>query len=258
MNFVLKICIFMLITCNLVALEEVYLDLVKKCLTNTIYKDPVVRDIWKRPTVEEMVNCDITNVQVMTDYYGLTSLENMLRDVTNNGIEGDFIETGIWRGGHCIFMRAFLKAIGDTNRTVWCADSFEGVPPPSCPQDKGIDLYQVPWLAVSIEEVKKNFSRYGLLDSQVQFLKGWFKDTLRKARIKKLAILRLDGDLYESTMDALTALYDKVSIGGYVIIDDYGAIDACAKAVHDFRQSRKITDPIIPINWTIAYWKKTK
>jgi len=258
MNFIMKIFIFIFFSCSLSAAEQEYLDLVKKCLTNTIYKDPIIRDIWQRPTVEELLSWDITDLQVMTSYHGLTALENMLSDVIDSGVEGDFIETGIWRGGHCIFMRAFLKIKGNTNRTVWCADSFQGVPPPSYPQDKGLDLYQVPWLAVSLKEVQDNFNRYGLLDDQVQFLKGWFKDTLRKAPIKKLAILRLDGDLYESTMDALTALYDKVSVGGYVIIDDYGAIDVCADAVHEFRRARKITDPIIPVDWSIVYWKKTK
>lgn len=89
-------------------------------------------------------------------------------------------------------------------------------------------------------------------------MKGWFKHTLKKAPIQKLSILRLDGDLYESTMDALTALYDKVSVGGYIIIDDFGAIDVCAQAVHEFRQSRGITDPIIPVNWKVVYWQKTK
>lgn len=258
MHFMLTVCIALLLNGSLMALEQEYIDLIKKCLTNSIYKDPVIRDIWSRPTTEELLKTDHANLQVMSDFHELTSLESMMRDITDHQIEGDFIETGIWKGGHCIFMRAFLKAIGDTNRTVWCADSFQGVPPPTYPQDMGLDLYQVPWLAVSLEEVQGNFRRYGLLDEQVRFLKGWFKDTLKNAPLKKLAIIRLDGDLYESTMDSLTTLYDKVSIGGYIIIDDYGAIEACAQAVHDFRESRKILDAIIPINWSVVYWKRTK
>ena len=69
-------------------------------------------------------------------------------------------------------------------------------------------------LAVSLEEVQRNFSKYGLLDEQVVFLKGWFKDYAADAPIDKLALLRLDGDMYESTMDTLSALYDKVSRAG--------------------------------------------
>jgi O-methyltransferase len=255
-NFFVLAFLFLSIS-NSYGCEEEYLDLMKKCLTDSIYNDQIVYDNWSPPPLEKLNNTQRPNLQGMNNYEGLTSLENMMRDVTTNGIEGDFCETGIWRGGTCIFMRAFLKATGDTDRIVWCADSFEGVPPPSYKQDKGLDLHLVPWLAVSLEEVQSNFRRYGLLDGQVQFLKGWFKDTLKKAPIEKLAILRLDGDLYESTMDSLIALYDKVSVGGYVIIDDFGAIDACARAVNDFRSSRGIKDPIIADSWSVVYWKKT-
>ena len=151
---------------------------------------------------------------------------------------GDLIETGVWRGGATIFMRAILKARGVTDRLVWVADSFAGLPPPDTaryPQDEGITLHQFPQLAVPLERVQDNFRRYGLLDEQVRFLKGWFRDTLPTAPIERLAILRLDGDLYESTIQALDSLYHKLSVGGFVIVDDYGNVAACRQAVHDFR-----------------------
>ena len=105
--------------------------------------------------------------------------------------------------------------------------------------------------------MKENFAKYGLLDERVVFLKGWFKDTLPAAPVERLAVLRLDGDMYESTMDALTALYDKVSAGGYVIIDDYGCIEGCRKAVHDFRDARGIADKIVDIDGWGVYWRKS-
>jgi O-methyltransferase len=179
--------------------------------------------------------------------------------VLRDEVPGDFIETGVWRGGTCIFMRAALKAYADSTRQVWVADSFEGLPKPDgrYPQDEG-DLH---WtmsddLGISLDQVKANFSRYGLLDDRVRFLKGWFKDTLPTAPIERLAILRLDGDMYSSTMDSLLNLYSKLSVGGYVIIDDYGAIDACHKAVEDFRARKQIRTPLIPIDWTGVYWRK--
>ena len=110
-------------------------------------------------------------------------------------------------------------------------------------------------LAVSLQEVEENFRKYGLLDDQVRFLKGCFKDTLPAAPIEKLAILRLDGDMYQSTRDALAALYDKVSPGGFIIVDDY-ALPACRNAVDDFRVERRSGDPIIPIDWSGVYWRK--
>ena len=159
---------------------------------------------------------------------GMKRLDNVdfcVRSVLERGIPGDFIETGVWRGGTCILMRAALKAYGDTNRVVWAADSFAGLPPPDprYPQDEGSTFHNYSdLLGVSLDQVRENFRRYGLLDDQVRFLKGWFKDTLPAAPIPRLAIARLDGDLYASTMDALEALYPKLSQGGYLIVDDYG------------------------------------
>lgn len=193
---------------------------------------------------------------------GLKRLENIqecAEYILNHKIDGDFIETGAWRGGACIFMRAILKAYGITDRKVFVADSFEGLPPPNpekYPADEG-DLHStVSFLAVSLEQVKANFQKYGLLDEQVQFLKGWFKDTLPVAPVDKIALLRLDGDIYESTMDALNALYPKLSPGGFCIIDDYGAIKACKEAVHDYRKAHNISEEIKEIDWTGVYWQK--
>ncbi len=191
----------------------------------------------------------------------LNNLEKCLVDVLNEGVPGDIIETGVWRGGACIFARAVLKAYGCTERKVWVADSFKGLPSPNpelFPLDVGCNLWRNPKLSISLEEVKKNFAKYDLLDDQVQFLVGWFRDTLPKAPIERLAVMRLDGDMYESTMDSLTYLYPKLSLSGYIIIDDYLAIPACRKAVEDYRNKNGITDEIHTIDWSGVFWKKTK
>jgi len=188
----------------------------------------------------------------------LNNIQSCIEDVVKNNIEGDFIETGVWRGGACIFAKA-LFSILDNNRKVWVADSFEGLPKPNpelYPEDKGDDLYSLEQLRISLDQVKNNFKRFNLLDDNVKFLKGWFKDTLPSAPIEKLAIVRLDGDMYESTMDGLTNLYHKLSSGGYLIIDDYGVIPACKKAVHDFRNKNGITEEIINIDDSGYYWQK--
>lgn len=125
------------------------------------------------------------------------------------------------------------------------------------PFDKGDQHHKYKELAISLETVKHNFKKYGLLDARVKFIKGWFKDSLPNAPINKLAILRIDGDMYESTMDALIYLYPKLSVGGYVIIDDM-INESCTKAVSDFRMRNNISDKIVEIDWTGAYWKKTK
>jgi O-methyltransferase len=188
----------------------------------------------------------------------LNNLQECIDDALTNDVPGDFIEAGVWRGGTTIFMRALLRVRGDTTRTVWVADSFQGLPRPRpdvYPADEGDQHHTRPSLAVGLEEVKASFERYGLLDDQVRFLEGWFSDTLPSAPIERLAVMRLDGDMYESTMDALEALYDRLSPGGHVIIDDY-VLAGCRAAVDEFRARREIDEPLTVVDWTGVSWRK--
>ncbi len=188
----------------------------------------------------------------------LNNVADCIEDALENDVPGDLIETGVWRGGTAIFMRGVLRSHGVTNRRVYVADSFAGVPPPDVenyPADDGLEFHAWPGLAVSLEEVRANFARYGLLDDQVVFVEGWFRDTLPTLRDHTWAVLRLDGDLYESTMDALDNLYPGLSHGGWVIVDDY-EIPACAAAVNDYRERHGITEAIARIDWTGICWQK--
>ena len=196
---------------------------------------------------------------------GLRRLDNVgdcVVDVLERDVPGDLIEAGVWRGGTTILMRAVLAAWGDRGRRVWVADSFAGLPSPApdaYPADAGVDYTGHRQLAVSVQEVKANFARYDLLDGQVMFLPGWFKQTLPSAPIERIAVMRLDGDLYESTSDALDALYPKLSVGGYCIIDDYGALSACRRAVDDYRSRHGISEEILTVgDWTGAYWRRQR
>jgi O-methyltransferase len=190
----------------------------------------------------------------------MRNIEECLDVIREEGVPGDLAETGVWRGGSAVFMRGYLAAYEMPDRVVWAADSFEGLPPPTHPADAGFDFSAavVPVLAVSLEEVKGVFARYGLLDDRVRFLKGWFRDSLPTAPIGDLALLRLDGDLYESTWDALSALYKKVIPGGFVLVDDYGDFPPCQKAVDEFRQQHDIREPMQKVDWSGIYWRKAK
>ena len=199
------------------------------------------------------------SAETMVGLRRLENLRHLVRVIVREDIKGDLLEAGTWRGGAAIFMRGALEAYGDRDRQVWVADSFQGLPRPDparYPADAGDTHWTWSQLAVPLGDVRDNFARYNLLDDRVRFLPGWFKDTLSKAPIDHLALLRVDGDLYESTLDTLTALYDKVSAGGFVVIDDYGCVPACKKAVEDFRAERKITESLEVIDWTGVYWRK--
>ena len=197
----------------------------------------------------------------MSEMSTVDHLQWCVEEVLRNEIPGDFIETGIWKGGLPILMRGILKAWNVTDRVVWGADSFDGLPEPD-PAENLEDA--IAWflfaplerLKIPRDFVENTFLKYGLLDDQVRFLEGWFSDTLPSAPIEKLALMRLDGDWYESTMTALNALYGKLSQGGYVIIDDYGLLRGCRDAVDQFRQNHSITTPLVAVNHQVVFWKK--
>lgn len=236
--------------------KELYLELLKKT---------ILFEIWLE---HEGGQATVENRQQGLDWpliahsmigrIRMNQLHLAMETVLRENIPGDFIETGVWRGGSCIFMRGFLKANLVQDRMVYVADSFQGLPEPDpqYPVDQTSTFHEQDFLRVSLPEVQSNFKKYDLLDNGVSFLKGWFKDTLPVAPIKQIAIARLDGDMYSSTMDSLTNLYPKVSTGGFIIIDDY-SIGYCAAAVHDFRALHHITDPIHKIDITGVYWRKT-
>ena len=243
--------------------RDLYIDLMERCILGLIYEDPA-QDPWS-PHVFDLAKRTRgldwpLRAHSMIGKLRMDNLKAATEHVISTNIPGDFIETGAWRGGACIFMRSILKAYAITDRIVWVADSFKGLPTPNpekYPADAGDRHHTFTQLAVSLEEVQGNFAKYGLLDEQVRFLVGWFKETLPAAPIERLAILRLDGDIYESTMDALVSLYRKVSLGGVVIVDDYGPIPACRKAIHDFREANRILDPIQAIDGLGVYWIKS-
>lgn len=246
--------------------RELYLDLVKRALTNMIYRD-ARHSFAGGGTLDYEQELRASGrdwpvvAHTMIGLKRLDNLEHCVRTVLEEGVPGDLIETGVWRGGATILMRAVLKAYGDTTRTVWVADSFEGLPPPDperFPADRGDTHHAIDYLCVSEEEVRDAFRRYGLLDAQVRFLKGWFRDTLPAAPIERLAVLRLDGDMYESTIETFDALYPKLAPGGFVIVDDYGAIRGCRQATDDYRARHRIAEPMRDIDWTGVFWRKTR
>jgi O-methyltransferase len=266
--------------------RNLYLELMKKSLLNIIYGEvedvPVEpKGIVQRQVAKAYSNRGIklvrerkvcaedreegkdwpANAHTMIGRKRLDNLHRCIRDVILREVPGDLIETGVWRGGATIFMRAVLKAYGNDDRSVWVADSFHGLPPPNgekYPADAGDAHHVEDRLRVTLDQVKANFVRYDLLDERVKFLKGWFSETLAAAPIDHLAVMRLDGDMYESTMDALRALYPRLSPGGYVIIDDFGYLKSCEKAVLDFRKEFGVTEPIQQIDWTGVFWQRSR
>ena len=195
---------------------------------------------------------------------GLRRLDNvrdLIKAVILNGVEGDYIETGVWRGGASIFARAVIAAYGEqASRTSYVCDSFSGLPPGDRDLDPGDKNWDnTTYLEVPYSVVANNFFSYGLLDKNVVFVKGLFRDSLGPLsnHIKRLSIMRLDGDMYESTVDVLYRLYDKLSVGGYVIIDDWFGFPA-RTACEDFFKVHGINPKITAIDNLAVFWMKTE
>lgn len=298
--------------------RALYLDLMKRAVCNILYED-VPSWIFDRTqktitaadrfVLEKRVTGEDgpTAAHTMIGWKRLSNIQTCLEDVLARGVPGDVIETGVLGGGATIFMRAVLKAHGDTRRRVFVCDSFVAQPvsaPPKAvqwalkgaasiphkpwqrelfqilqqinpskslpstdePSDELVDYVMqvlqqgdkmaVPTRDTSLDGVRSNFARYGLLDDQVVFVKGYFADTLPGLDTAALSLLRLDGDLYDSTHDALTHLYPKLSPGGYCIIDDYASFTDCRRAVDDYRQAHDITEPMIEVDAHAVYWQK--
>ena len=196
----------------------------------------------------------VEDAETMLGTRQLDHMQRCIVDVVTRKVPGDLIEAGVWRGGMTIFMRAVLKAYQVTDRKVWVADSFAGLPE----IDRGKEAFA--WhagdMAVSLETVRNNFARYGLLDDQVAFLKGYFSETLPTAPIQRLSILRVDADLYASTLDVLRNLYSALSPGGYAIFDDYQNLPDCSRAIDEFRKERGIREELRKIDERAVYWQK--
>lgn len=240
--------------------RNLYLDLLKRTLTGMIYEDPAIPVPW-RSTSEYNEEARHNgrdwplNAHTMIGFRRLDNLQECMETVIADGIQGDFIETGVWRGGACIFMRGMLRAYGIKDRIVWVADSFDGFP--YSERDDDMALASQPeqaYLAVPKNDVIHNFALYGLMDWQVQFIPGWFSQTL-PGPVRKLAVLRLDCDLYESTLDSIVPLYPLLEPGGFCIIDDWN-VRMCRMAVNDYRRENKITEPLINIDGHSMCWRK--
>jgi O-methyltransferase len=260
---------------------DLYLELLKRSLTHSLYPQGEMSQLWPRRPFDRLAARllrrrgiaafrQITEddrarggewplfAQTMIGTARLDNIRHCIESAIADGVPGNLIETGVWAGGATIFMRGVLAAHGVDDRTVWVADSFEGLPrprPEEYPADAGARYHEAPPLSVPLEEVQESFRRYGLLDEQVRFLKGWFKDTLRTIPNPEWAVIRIDCDMYESTIDALSALYPDLSPGGYLIVDDY-ALEACRRAVDDFRRRHDVSEPIEHIDWTGIYWRR--
>lgn len=175
-------------------------------------------------------------------------------------VPGDFVETGVWRGGTSVILLRVLRKFVPGERHLWAADSFQGLPTPqsmdkrryTAPPRRSLRFHVGRTGEFSASEglFRKNLERQGFppeTTPEVRVLRGWFNESIPSAPIGRIAFLRLDGDLYESTMGPLESLYPKVVNGGFIYVDDYNSFFGCANAVDTYRKRMNITTPMVAI-----------
>lgn len=239
-------------------LRAAYLDLMCESLVGRLNRDPALQShIGGYDEAHRTNGWDWpSGAPSMIGWRRMAHLRNECERVLREKVPGDFLEAGVWRGGACMMMRAVLRAYGVRDRRVFAADTFSGLPPDTDEADAAAFLRGIPEFSVPLDEVRAAFRRYGLLDGQVVFLEGPFRTTLAAAPVEALAVLRLDGDTYESARDGLAALYEKLSPGGSLIVDDYFLFEGNRRAVDAFRSECGIADPVVAIDDYGAYWIK--
>lgn len=236
-------------------------------------------------------------VYTMLDKCDLTHLAMLCEEVIKNNITGDFLEAGVWRGGSCIMMKHVVNKL-KSDKKMYLLDSFESMNKfetiNNCDNvndnnlgDK-MDCFITDFLrdvslyykqrynenfqlvkGVSIDEIKHNFFKFNLLDDNIIFVKGWIDDQFVKNLFihdmneneKQFSIIRIDLDLYKPTKYILKYLYKRLTIGGYIIFDEY-FIDIMGEklAVDQFRKENNIKEEISRTGdaktQRIGYWKK--
>jgi O-methyltransferase len=252
------------------ALRRAYLDLLKLSLCDLVGAE--TRQVWSTDPSRLFSRALIGEIQLRwradgTDWplngltmIGLTRLDDLqacVESIVADGIPGDLIEAGTWRGGASMLMRATLDTLESPQREVWLADSFQGFPlpePDGTDRELEQDMSAVDYLAPDVDDVRGYFARFGL-DQGVRFVPGFFEETMQGLAGRQWSLVRLDADTYRATRLTLEALYPGLAVGGYVVIDDY-ALDPCRQAVEDFRAEHGITESIEQVDWTAWRWRR--
>ena len=205
----------------------------------------------------------------------LYSLADAVDAIEQDKIAGDVVECGVWSGGALALAALWGERHGTTSRTYIGLDSFEGLPPPTEEDGEVLERFNRQsakrgrivdqalmktgvCVGDAADTVRQFYDSVGISIAKVRFYSGWFQNTLPLVakEVGSIAILRIDGDWYESTKICLEALYAQVPAGGFIIIDDYGTFTGCRRAVDEFREAQKISASLIFVDKDCVYWRR--
>lgn len=254
---------------QLCSLREIHFHAWRICLTGSLLETPSLIP-YKHESNKEIIEQDYV-ASLRKDgrdwpLFGLTmigeermkNIDYVIQESVRLGVDGDFVECGVWRGGASMYARAVLNAFGETERLVYLFDSFNGLPQNTSDND-GDFWSKMSYISVPLDEVQRHFDVSGLNGKNVIMIPGYFRYSLPAWCLRTdrtVAILRMDGDMFESTMDILFNLWDLVSRGGYIIVDDYHSVPAAKNALNKFFDLQGIKPELMPIDQDGIYFIK--
>lgn len=182
--------------------------------------------------------------RTMTDHVKLFGLIEATRYVVRAGVDGDIVECGVWRGGSMQAVALTLLQQGVGDRELHLFDTFEGMPPPTEEDRRGEtsaqemleahDKNHRVWAVAGLDDVREAMREVNYPAEHVHFHQGLVEDTIPGQAPNTIALLRLDTDWYESTRHELEHLYERLTPGGVLILDDYGDWEGAKKATDEF------------------------
>lgn len=227
---------------------------------------------WRTPveaTNEDLKAIELASQFTMTSRDALWAAVSAAKYVALRGVSGAVVECGVWRGGSSMAILSTLLAHGEL-RDIWLYDTYSGMTAPQAmdrvaasgqsasaimSQTKRGSGYNI-WALATLDDVKKNVALTGYPETHVNYVIGDVVETLNQACPASIALLRLDTDWYESTKKELEYLYDRVSVGGVVIVDDYGFWQGARLAVDEFLAERGEMVLLCKVDSTVRMWIK--
>lgn len=189
----------------------------------------------------------------LCDSLRIKSLINLSQYLNKQGIKGDFVECGTYKGGVSAVLSRYM---GET-RQLYMYDSFEGLPD-TCEKDGPEAANWIGKCVASVEDVKEVMKLISTSEERYIIKKGWFEDTFRETLPEKVALLHCDADWYSSVSLVLDVFYPLIPEGGCVVLDDFGYWEGCREAFYDFCVRHNEKPLLERVGTSQAYWIKHK
>ena len=230
-------------------MRKLFKEPIKRMLRSWGYDIICLGEVYPEISPNDIRIINEVKPYTLTDFEKIWALIEGTKYIIRNNVPGDFVECGVWKGGSVMAVAKTLVALGDHSRHIYLFDTFDGMSQPderdvtcrgAIHANQALPESEREWIRVDVETVKNNMRGVGYDNSKIHFIKGKVEDTLPEHAPDRVSLLRLDTDWYKSTRHELTHLYPRLSVGGIIIVDDYGSWEGARQAVDEFIQENEL------------------